>query len=131
MVNRNTILLAGLLALATVPVSAQCGPSHSGHSGHGEHGAAGHAGHQDNGPKVTATNTLCPVMGEAVKPGRDREVVIGGLTYLVCCDGCGPKMAEHPEKYLDKDGKPLNAPKDDEAKRVPVAPASPHEGHQH
>ena len=65
-------------------------------------------------------------MGRAVKPGRDREVVVGGKTYLVCCDGCGPEMAEHKEKYLDKDGKPLNTPKKEEAKPE-TAPSSPHQ----
>ena len=48
-------------------------------------------------------------MGRPVKAVRDREVVVGGSTYLVCCDGCGPELAEHRGKYLDPDGRPLNA----------------------
>lgn len=121
------ILLVGLAAITT-PAQAQCGPSHGGQggcgSGHG-HGSAG----EKPSKKVTATNTLCPVMGREVKPGRDREVVVGGRTYLVCCDGCGPELAEHKDKYLDKNGMPLNAPKGDKAPEA--APPSSHEGHQH
>lgn len=124
----RSFLLFGAMGLyASVPSFAQC----SGHSGHGDHsGHQAHSGHQDSGPKVTATNTLCPVMGRPVKVGRDMEVVVGGNTYLVCCDGCGPEMAEHKDNYLDRDGKPLNAPKADEANPTPAPPAG-HEGHQH
>lgn len=132
----NPVLFLAAAFLVSTPAFAQCGGGHRGHSGHSGHGGHGsrpdHSGHQDSGPKVTATNTLCPVMGRSVKAGRDREVVVGGKTYLVCCDGCGPEMAEHREKYLDKDGKPLNAPKKapekkDEAKPEP----SPSSQHQH
>jgi len=129
----NSLIFLAATSLVATPASAQCGGGHGGHSGHGSHGSRqDHSGHQDTGPKVTATNTVCPVMGRPVKAGRDREVVVGGNTYLVCCDGCGPEMAEHREKYLDKDGKPLNAPKKapekkDEAKPEP----SPSSQHQH
>jgi hypothetical protein len=76
-------------------------------------------------------------MGEAVKPGRDQEVVIRGRSYLVCCDGCGPKMAEHYDEYLDQDGRPLNDPKRDpnadpkKDAEKPMPPPPAHEGHQH
>ena len=123
---QTPMFLATLLAFAATPSFAQCG-GHGGHSGHGDHASnPDHSGHQDSGPKITATNTICPVMGRVVKAGRDREVVVGGKTYLVCCDGCGPEMAEHKGKYLDKDGKPLNTPKKEEAKPE-AAPSSPHQ----
>lgn len=135
--NVSTLLLPALLTLSVTPAFAQ----HSGHGGGSDH--SGHAAaparsrQEDSGPKVKATNTICPVMGREVKPGRDREVVIRGNYYLVCCDGCGPDMSEHYDKYLDKDGKPLNDPKRDpkadpkaEAEK-PAPPPSSHEGHQH
>lgn len=123
-----------LLAFVASPASAQCGPGHSGHSSH--HGSQS----QEPAPKkVTATNTLCPVMGREVKPGRDREVVVRGKTYLVCCDGCGPEMAEHYDKYLDADGRPRNAPKETapdkkvpaEGEPRPTPAAPPSEPHKH
>ena len=123
-----TLVLPALFTLASVPAFAQCG----GHANHGEHGTISHnpSGHQENGPKVHATNTLCPVMGREVMPGRDREVVIRGNYYLVCCDGCGPEMSKHYDKYLDKDGLPLNAPKQGKTNR-PQEESSEHQGHQH
>ena len=141
--NVSTLLLPALLALSVAPAYAQCGGGPSGHGGgqSGHSTAQDHSGHQDSGPKVKATNTICPVMGREVKPGRDREVVIRGNYYLVCCDGCGPDMSENHDKYLDKEGQPLNdpkrnpkadpksEPKKDEGKPAPAAPA--HEGHQH
>ncbi len=125
------------LLLSAVPVLAQCGPSHGGHSGHS---AGGHSDHsQEAGPKVKATNTICPVMGQPVRPGRDREVVIRGNYYLVCCDGCGPEMSAHYDKYCDEEGRPLNDPQrkagssSKEPEKPAPAPAAPsaHEGHQH
>lgn len=138
--NVSILLLPALLALSAAPAYAQCGGGHSSHtrgsSGHGGQ-VQGHAGHQDSGPKVKATNRICPVMGQEVKPGRDREVVIRGHQYLVCCDGCGPEMAEHFDKYFDKDGVPLNDPardskadpKQDAGKPAPAQPSP--ERHQH
>lgn len=72
-------------------------------------------------------------MSQPVKPGRDREVIIRGNYYLVCCDGCGPDLADNPDKYLDKEGRPKNAPKDEGSRaREPQAPApSDHSEHQH
>lgn len=133
----SSLIAPFLLAFLASPASAQCGPGHSGHSGN-----SGHQGHPSQEPapkKVTATNTLCPVMGREVKPGRDREVVVRGKTYLVCCDGCGPAMAENYDKYLDADGRPRNAPKDPgpakkdskEKEARPAPPAPPAEGHKH
>lgn len=117
---RTSTALGAMVLYASVPSFAQC----AAHRGHATHD---HAGHQESAPKVTATNTLCPVMGKAVKPGRDKEVAVNGNTYRVCCDGCGPELAEHREKYLDKDGKPLNAPTPEKAEPEGEAPAP----HQH
>lgn len=134
--NASTLLLPAVLALSMTSAFAQ--HSHGGGSGHSAPSTArDRSGDQDSGPKVKATNTICPVMGREVKPGRDREVVIRGNYYLVCCDGCGPDMSEHYDKYLDKDGTPLNDPKRDPKadpkkdadKPAPAPPA--HEGHQH
>lgn len=110
--NKSTFLLPALLMLTVAPAFAQ--HSHGGSAGHnGRNSAPARSGQEDSGPKVHATNTICPVMGREVKPGRDREVVIRGNYYLVCCDGCGPAMSENYDKYLDKDGRPLNDPKRD------------------
>ncbi|MBI1754040.1 MAG: hypothetical protein HY014_10160 [Acidobacteria bacterium] len=125
-----------LLLLSALPALAQCGSGRGGHSGHG--GSGDHSAHvQEAESKGKATNTICPVMGQPVKPGRDREVVVRGNHYLVCCDGCGPEMSEHDDKYLDPEGRPLNDPKrkaPEDPKRAGEKPApSPqgHEGHLH
>jgi len=57
------------------------------------------------------TNTICPVMGNAVTPGKSPIVKVRGRQYYVCCAGCAPKLEKDPDKYLDKDGRPKNAPK--------------------
>ncbi len=130
--NASLFFLPVFLTLFALPAQAQCGPSHHGSN-------QGHSGHQESAPeRVHATNTICPVMGQPVKPVRDREVVIRGTYYLVCCDGCGPEMSEHYNKYLDKDGRPLNDPQreSNQAGKIsepPTTTASPskHDGHQH
>lgn len=132
--NNSTLLASIFFTALAIPVSAQCGPGHSGSRGH-----QGHPSQEPAPKKVTATNTLCPVMGRDVKPGRDREVVVRGKTYLVCCDGCGPEMAENYDKYFDAEGRPRNAPKgtasektvpkEEQARPAPSAP--PSEPHKH
>ena len=87
MLVRTPLLLGALWACSHSPALAQCGPGHSGHGGH--QARPGHSQHDDAPRKITVTNTVCPVMGRAVKAGRDREVVVGERTYLVCCDVCG------------------------------------------
>lgn len=131
----STFIFPAFLSLAMTPAYAQCGRGHSSHGGSSQ--VQDHSAHQESAPKVRATNTICPVMGESVKPGRDREVVIRGKYYLVCCGGCGPEMSENYDKYLDKEGRPLNTPSKDEKAPTkkdekPTPPAPPtHEGHQH
>ena len=124
----ESLLLAAMLA---TPFPQGCGSGGHSQGGHGSHGSQSLP--EPSRPKVRSTNTLCPVMGQPVKPGRDREVVIRGNYYLVCCDGCGPDMADNPDKYLDKEGRPKNAPKDEGSRtREPQAPAQPdHSEHQH
>lgn len=134
------LILEIMLATAALTMPSPLGfspavQSHGGHGGHGGHGRqSGPAPSEPFRPKVRASNTICPVMGEPVEAGRDREVVLQEGYYLVCCDGCGPEMAEHKEKYLDKDGRPKNAPKDSDKPKPqePDAPAQQdHSGHQH
>ncbi len=121
----STLIFPTLLALSVAPAYAQCGHHHD--------GAMDHSGHQEGGPEVRATNTVCPVMGEAVSPGHDREVFVRGNYYLVCCGGCGPELAAHYDKYLDQDGMPLNAPHRDprSAKERPAPAPDAHEEHRH
>lgn len=131
------LILEMMLAAAalTMPIPQSCGHSGQSHGGHGGHGGhKGPAQPEPSRPKVRATNTVCPVMGQPVVPGRDREVVLPEGYYLVCCDGCGPELADHKDKYLDKDGRPKNAPKGSDKPRPqePDAPAKPdHSEHQH
>lgn len=129
------MILIESIFLATAlmaPLPQGCGhhrPSPDGPGGHDGHGQT-----EPDRPRARAVNKICPVMGQPVKPGRDREVVVRGNYYLVCCDGCGPEMAERPDKYLDRDGRPRNAPRDADGSRnrEPGAPAQPdHSEHQH
>ena len=63
------------------------------------------------GPKAApATNTRCPVTGEAVT-AKSQVVVIRGHAYRICCPGCEAKLEKHPDQYLEKDGTPKNAKK--------------------
>jgi len=133
--NISTLLLPALLVLSVAPAFAQCGRRHSNHGGPGS--VQSPSAHEGHAPKVRATNTICPVMGEPVDPSRDKEVVIRGKYYLVCCSGCGPAMSKDYDKYLDQEGRPRNDPGRDpkgesrkDAER-PVPPPSTHEGHQH
>lgn len=57
-----------------------------------------------------ATNTKCPVTGEAVTD-KSQIVVVQGRSYRICCPGCDTKLLKDPAKYLEKDGTPKNAPK--------------------
>jgi len=64
------------------------------------------------GPTAAApTNTICPVLGKAVTPGKSPVVTVKGRQYYICCPGCDDKLVKDPDKYLDKDGRPKNAPK--------------------
>lgn len=55
-----------------------------------------------------ATNTKCPVTGEAIT-AKSGKVVVKGQSYAICCSSCGPKMQKDPDKYLKADGTPKNA----------------------
>lgn len=57
----------------------------------------------------TPTNTLCPVMGNAVTPGKSPIVKVNGREYYICCPGCRSDLEKTPGKYLNKDGTPKNA----------------------
>lgn len=57
------------------------------------------------------TNTICPVLGNAVTPGKSPIVTVRGRQYYICCPGCDAKLIKNPDKYLEKDGTPKNAKK--------------------
>jgi len=65
-----------------------------------------------------ATNTLCPVTGEKVT-AKSKKVVVRDQEYFYCCGGCENQLKASPDKYLNKDGFPKNAP------------VKPKEGHAH
>jgi YHS domain-containing protein len=65
-----------------------------------------------------ATNTVCPITGEKVT-AKSKKVVVRGQEYYYCCGGCENKLKADPDKYLNKDGTPKNAP------------AKPKEHHEH
>ena len=130
------LLFSVFLTFSALPAMAQCGSSRGGdHSGHGS--TQGPMDYQESSPKLRATNTICPVMGQPVKVGHDREVAVRGEYYLVCCGGCGPEMSEHYDKYFDEEGRPLNDRRRNggesgkSSDRPAPAPPSGHEGHQH
>ena len=56
------------------------------------------------GNPAPATNTVCPVMGGKVTPGKSPSVVVRGRSYLLCCNGCDAKLKANPDQYLEKDG---------------------------
>ena len=73
-----------------------------------------------------ATNTVCPVLGGKVTPGKSPKVVVRGQEYYLCCPGCDKNLLADPDKYLEKDGTPKNA----KAKKEPMAMEG-HGGHKH
>lgn len=72
-----------------------------------------------------ATNTLCPVLGGKVTPGKSPKVVVQGREYLLCCAACDKDLLGNPGKYLEKDGTPKNA------KGKPAPKGEDHSGHKH
>ncbi len=58
-----------------------------------------------------AKNTVCPVLGGKVTPGKSPKVAVRGQDYYLCCPGCDTKLLQDPDKYLGKDGTPKNAKK--------------------
>ncbi len=63
-----------------------------------------------NAKPAPASNTKCPVTGEAVT-GKSQTVVVRGHAYRICCPGCDAQLLKDPDKYLEQDGTPRNAPK--------------------
>jgi hypothetical protein len=55
-----------------------------------------------------AVNTVCPVLGGKVSE-KSKTVVVRGQEYRLCCAGCDAKLLKDPDKYLEKDGTPMNA----------------------
>jgi hypothetical protein len=116
----SMLLLPALLALQAVPAAAQCCAPKAAPAPHRDQARTGSTP-SEGAPAAKAVNTVCPVMGSPVKAGRDTEVTVREKVYLVCCGGCGPEMVEHPAKYLDEAGRPLNDPA-----RTPGSPAPAH-----
>ncbi len=56
------------------------------------------------GAPKAATNTVCPVLGGKVTPGKSPKVVVRGQEYYLCCAGCDKQLLANPEAYLEKDG---------------------------
>ncbi len=72
------------------------------------------------------TNTICPVLGNAVTPGKSPIVKVKGHEYYICCADCTSKLEKSPDQYLEKDGTPKNA----QGKAAPKAEHD-HGSHQH
>ena len=49
---------------------------------------------------AAATNTMCPVSGDAVDPKV--TAVYNGKTYAFCCADCIKSFNKDPEKYASK-----------------------------
>jgi len=64
---------------------------------------------RDGTPKNLADNAICPVFGGKVD-GKSQTVVVQGREYRICCAGCDDLLAKFPERYLEGDGIPKNAP---------------------
>jgi YHS domain-containing protein len=60
-----------------------------------------------------ATNTVCPVLGNKVMPGKSPKVAVRGQEYYLCCVGCDDQLLKDPAKFINKDGTPKNAAKGD------------------
>jgi YHS domain-containing protein len=73
--------------------------------------ATGHAAMAHHRAVAAPTNTICPVLGNPMTPGKSAVVTVRGHAYYVCCSDCKAKLEAHPAKYLAKDGTPLNAAK--------------------
>ena len=69
------------------------------------------------------TNKICPVLGNAVTPGKSPIVKVKGHEYYICCAGCDKQLLADPSKYLEKDGTPKNA-KGGKAAETPKQPDS-------
>jgi YHS domain-containing protein len=64
---------------------------------------------RDGTPKNLADNAICPVFGGKVD-GKSQTVVVQGREYRICCADCDDLLAKSPDKYLQRDGTPKNAP---------------------
>ena len=50
---------------------------------------------------VNIGNTVCPVMGTKVEPGKSLTVEYDGKLYNVCCPVCVKTFNDDPKKYAD------------------------------
>jgi YHS domain-containing protein len=72
------------------------------------------------------TNTVCPVRGHSVTPGKSPVVTVRGRQYYLCCADCDRMLTKNPDQYLGKDGTPKNA-------KVATSPKADHDhgAHKH
>ncbi|MBI3130298.1 MAG: TRASH domain-containing protein [Acidobacteria bacterium] len=75
----------------------------------------------DSTAKAAPTNTICPVRGHSVTPGKSPIVTVRGRQYYLCCSECDGMLTKNPDQYLGKDGTPKNA----------KGMAAPKAGHDH
>lgn len=54
---------------------------------------------EDRAP-VNAGNTVCPVLGTNVTPGKSLTVEHDGVLYNVCCPACIDVFRNDPYKYI-------------------------------
>jgi YHS domain-containing protein len=57
--------------------------------------------HDEKKAPVNAGNTVCPVMGTKVEPGKALTVEYGGKAYNVCCPICEKAFKKDPAKWAD------------------------------
>ena len=71
--------------------------------------SSGHACKPQAHATTAPANTICPVTGNPVTPGKSAVVKVKGREYYVCCPDCVSKLQTAPDQYLEKDGTPKNA----------------------
>lgn len=71
--------------------------------------SSGHTGMPQSHATAAPANTICPVTGNPVTPGKSAIVKVKGREYYVCCPDCISKLQSAPDQYLEKDGTPKNA----------------------
>ncbi len=83
--------------------------------------ATGHAAMAHHRAVAVPTNTICPVLGNPVTPGKSAVVTVRGHAYYVWGSACKAKLEAHPGNYLLKDGTPRNASQGARAKTDAMA----------
>jgi len=90
------LIIAISFALGSYVLYAGCGACGGGGSACGIVGSDAEAGTALQG----VTNSVCPVLGEAVSADTKYTAVYGGRKIGFCCAGCVKKFTQNPEKYI-------------------------------